>query len=157
MEKNSVVTKYTSIKEVLDDNGIYTGLTVGISMEPLIHHQRDNIIVVKPQGRLKKYDIPVYVLPSGKYVMHRIIDVCDDHYVIIGDNTRVLEYVKDEQIVGVLAGFYKNGKHYVDLSSNKMYKLYSRIWVAIRPLRPLTMFINRGISWIRRHIFKRGK
>lgn len=157
MEKNAVTTEYSSIKEVLDANGIYTGLTVGISMEPLIHHQRDNIIVVKPQGRLKKYDIPVYLLPSGKYVMHRIIDVKDDHYVIIGDNTNTLEYVKDEQIVGVLAGFYKNGKHYIDLEKNALYKLYSKIWVAIRPFRRYTMFFNRCVGWARRHIFKRGK
>lgn len=44
---------YQTIKEVLDKGGVYTGLTSGISMEPLIHHQKDTIIVVKPQGRLK--------------------------------------------------------------------------------------------------------
>lgn len=156
MEMNSVVTEYASIKEALDNGGIYTGLTVGVSMEPLIHHQSDNIIVVKPSGRLKKYDIPVYIGKNGKYIMHRVIDVKEDHYVIIGDNTNTLEYVKDSQIVGVLAGFYKNGKKYVDLETNKLYKLYSRFWVAIRPLRPVTMFINRGAGWIKRHIFKRG-
>lgn len=50
-----------SIKEILDTYGKYTGLTMGTSMKPLIHEQRDNIIVVKNKGRLKKYDVPVYV------------------------------------------------------------------------------------------------
>ena len=89
---------YQSIKEILETTGKYTGLTSGTSMEPLIHHQRDNIIVVKNKGRLKKYDVPVYVTKTGKYVMHRVVEVCDDHYVIVGDNLLTKEYVTDDII-----------------------------------------------------------
>ena len=95
-----------SIKEILDTYGKYTGLTMGTSMKPLIHEQRDNIIVVKNKGRLKKYDVPVYVTKQGKYIMHRIVKVCDDHYVIVGDNLIKKEYVTDDMICGVLVGFY---------------------------------------------------
>lgn len=147
--------EFNSIKEILDTFGKYTGLTMGQSMWPLIHQQRDNIIVVKPEGRLKKYDIPVYILPSGKYVMHRIIDVKDDHYVILGDGLTTLERVTDDMICGKLVGFYKNGKRYIDLEKNKGYKLYSRIWVAIRPIRPLILFVKSGFGVIKRKIFKR--
>ena len=95
-----------SIKEILDTYGKYTGLTMGTSMEPLIHEQQDNIIVVKNKGRLKKYDVAVYVTPQGKYIMHRVVKVCDDHYVIVGDNLLKKEYVTDDMICGVLVGFY---------------------------------------------------
>lgn len=145
-----------SLKEILNKTGTYTGLTVGTSMNPLIHHQKDNIIVVKNKGRLKKYDVPVYVTPNGKYVMHRVVEVHDDHYIIIGDNLTRREYVTDDMICGVLVGFYKNGKHYVDCQNSKLYKLYSRVWVALLPVRPLWIFFNRGVGWIKRHIFKRG-
>lgn len=148
--------EYSSIKEVLDSNGIYTGLTMGVSMEPLIHHQKDNIIVVKPKGRLKKYDVPVYINKNGKYIMHRVVEVHDDHYIIVGDNLVNREYVTDDMIVGVLVGFYKNGKRYVDVEKSKMYKLYSKVWVALLPIRPVFIFINRGIRWIKRHIFRQG-
>ena len=146
---------YKSIKEALEAGGIYSGLTCGISMEPLIHHQRDTIIVVKPEGRLKKYDVPVYLTKSGKYVMHRIIKVCDDHYVIVGDNRTEREYVTDDMICGVLAGFYKNGKRYVDCQKSKSYKLYSRVWVALLPVRPALQLVNRGVNFIKRRVFKR--
>lgn len=142
--------------EILDKTGIYSGLTSGTSMEPLIHHQKDTIIVTKANGRLKKYDIPVYKGKNGKMIMHRIIRVCDNHYIIQGDNTNYKEYVTDDMIIGRLSGFYKNGKKYIDLEKNKAYKLYSKIWVAILPLRPVTMFINRGIRFIKRRILKRG-
>ena len=64
-----------TIKQALETDGVYTGLTKGNSMEPLIHHQQDNIIVVRPNGRLKKYDVAVYITKRGKYIMHRVVKV----------------------------------------------------------------------------------
>lgn len=145
-----------TIKEILDTVGTYTGLTMGSSMQPLIHQQKDNIIVVKNKDRLKKYDVPVYLMPNGKYVMHRVIEVYDDHYIIVGDNLLKREYVTDDMICGVLVGFYKNGKHYVDCQKSLAYKIYSKIWVALLPIRPAILLFPRGINWIKRHIFKRG-
>ena len=149
------MSDYSSIKEILDKTGLYTGLTMGNSMEPLIHQQRDNIIVVKNTERLKKYDVAVYQLKTGKYVMHRVVKVCDDHYVIVGDNRTEREYVTDDMICGVLAGFYKNGKRYVDCQKSKSYKLYSRVWVALLPVRPALQLVNRGANFIKRRVFKR--
>lgn len=77
---------YDSIEQIIAEKGIYTGLTRGTSMWPLIHQGRDNIIIVRPRGRLKKYDVPVYRTPGGKYIMHRIVRVRPEDYVIIGDN-----------------------------------------------------------------------
>ena len=57
----------------------------------------------------------------------------------------------------VLAGFYKDGKRYVDCQNSRRYRLYSRVWVALYPVRPLIMFVHKGCGWIRRHIFKRGE
>ena len=145
-----------SIKEILDTYGKYTGLTMGTSMEPLIHEHQDNIIVVKIKGRLKKYDVAVYVTPQGKYIMHRVVKVCDDHYVIVGDNLLKKEYVTDDMICGVLVGFYKKGKKYIDCTSSKKYMIYSKIWVALLPIRPAILLFPRGVNWIKRHIFKKG-
>ncbi len=149
------MNEFTSIKEILETTGKYTGLTSGTSMLPIIHQNRDNIIVVKPTGRLKKYDVPVYQLKSGKYVMHRIVEVYDDHYITVGDNLKTREYITDDMICGVLVGYFRKGKKYVDCNKTKWYKVYSRVWVALMPLRPLTMFINRGFDFIDRRILKR--
>lgn len=145
-----------SIKEILDTYGKYTGLTMGTSMEPLIHEQQDNIIVVKNKGRLKKYDVAVYVTPQGKYIMHRVVKVCDDHYVIVGDNLLKKEYVTDDMICGVLVGFYKKGKKYIDCTSSKKYMIYSKIWVALLPIRPAILLFPRGVNWIKGIFLKRG-
>ena len=39
---------YDSIEQIIAEKGIYTGLTRGTSMWPLIHQGRDNIIIVRP-------------------------------------------------------------------------------------------------------------
>lgn len=148
------MSEYTSIKEILDETGAYTGLTVGSSMEPLLHEQKDNIIVIKPEGRLKKYDVALYVTSYGKYIMHRVIKVEEDHYVIMGDNLIQKEYVTEDMICGKLIGFYKNGKKYIDCENSKLYKLYSRIWVAIIPIKPALFFVRRGFRYIIRRIKK---
>ncbi len=148
-----------TIEEALAQNGIYTGLTTGSSMEPLIHNQKDTVIIVKPKERLKKYDVPVYVLPSGKYVMHRVIEVYDDHYLIVGDNLLTRENVTDDMIIGKLVGFYKNGKNYIDLEKNRGYQLYSKIWVALLPVRRFVLIPNRALKKAKRlinRIIKRG-
>lgn len=149
------MSEYSSIKEILDKYGTYTGLTVGTSMNPLLHEQKDNIIIVKPDGRLRKYDIALYVTDYGKYIMHRVVEVYDDHYIITGDNLLAREYVTDDMICGKLVGFYKNGKKYIDCENSKLYKLYSRVWVALKPLRPILIFIERGIWFIKRKVFKK--
>ena len=148
------MTEYTSIKEILEKTGTYTGLTVGISMKPLLHEQRDNIIVIYPEERLKKYDVALYITQSGKYIMHRVIEVHDDHYIIMGDNLMKREYVTDDMICGRLVGFYKNGKHYVDCDNSKLYKLYSRLIVAAIPLKPAYYFVRRCLSFVKRKIKK---
>ena len=123
----------------------------------MIHQQRYNIIVVKNTERLKKYDVAVYQLKTGKYVMHRVVEVHPDHYIIVGDNLKMREYVTDDMICGRLIGYYKKGKRYIDCDNNKLYRLYSRVWVALMPIRPLTIFINRCFTWFENHILKRIK
>lgn len=98
------------IEQALKENGIYITKTQGDSMNPMLIEGRDSVIIVLPKFPLKKYDIPVYKR-NGHYTMHRIIRVTKNGYVICGDNRVHLECdIKDSDIIGVLAGFYRNGK-----------------------------------------------
>ena len=76
----------TTFEKIIEKDGklIYTNR--GDSMMPLIKEGRDLIIIEKPVGRLKKYDVPLYKRDSGQYVLHRVLKVRDDDYVICGDN-----------------------------------------------------------------------
>ncbi len=119
---------------------------VGVSMMPLLRQNRDVMIIERPEGRLKKYDCPLYKTPGGKYILHRIIKVRENDYVICGDNCITFERgITDEHIIGVLTGIIRNGKTVT--MDNKWYKLYYHIWcdfIYIRiPILRLIRFIKR--------------
>ena len=98
------------IEDVLAEEGLFVSTTVGVSMFPMLRNRRDTIIVMPYEGRLKKYDVPLYKRGSD-YILHRIIEVLPDSYVICGDNCIQKEYgITDEQILGVLTGFYRGSK-----------------------------------------------
>lgn len=111
---------------------VYT--CVGTSMLPMLRQKRDLLIIEKKEGRLKKYDVPLYRRASGQYVLHRIVKVCADSYVLCGDHQWRREYgVTDGQIIGVLTAFVRDGR---EISvTDKGYRLYVRLWCGLFPLR----------------------
>lgn len=140
----------TTFEQELEKNGKIVYTNVGTSMMPLLRQNRDLMIIVKPHGRLKKYDVPLYKRPSGQYVLHRILKVRENDYVICGDHCHRREYgITDRQIIGVLTGFIRDGKTYS--VKNKGYKTYVHLWCDFFYIRA---FILRGKAFLNR-IFKR--
>ena len=122
----------TTFEDLLARDGKLVYKTRGVSMEPMLRQDRDLVIIRIPGSRLKKYDVALY--KRGKdYVLHRVIEVMPDHYLIRGDNTYAVETVPDEAVIGVLTGFQRKGKQY-DVS-NRAYQRYVRFWHAIYPIR----------------------
>lgn len=134
------MSEFERIEEYLKKNGIYVGLTKGVSMRPMLRAGRDTILISPVSGRLKKYDVPLY-RRGETYVLHRVVGVRENGYVICGDNCSQKEYdVTDAQIVGVLSGF-RRGKTYVAMDS-PIYLLYAKVWVAIYPVRRVVMCLK---------------
>ena len=103
-----------SYEEYLEKYGTLTYSNVGVSMLPLIRQGKDLFIVRKKgKKRCKKGDVVLYRRPPNKYVLHRIIEVRPDDYVILGDNCVNKEYgIKDSDIIGVMTGFVRSGKEH---------------------------------------------
>lgn len=119
----------------------------GVSMLPMLRQGKDAVELAPLPERLSKYDLPVYQYPSGKVVMHRVVDVKDDHYVCLGDNTYEYEHIRPEQLIGVVSAF-KRGEKRINVDAPG-YRLYCRVWVAVFPLRK---FLKRAKGWLRRHL-----
>lgn len=130
------------IEDVLEKDGVFVSTTVGKSMYPLFKNRRDTVIITATNGkRLKKYDIPLYRRGSD-YVLHRIVKVLDDSYVILGDNCERKEYgITDKQIIGYVTGMYRRNK-YVS-PDGKLYRAYVVFWCSIYPIRRLFMIVKR--------------
>ena len=141
------------IESELDTHGFYASNTLGVSMRPLFKTHRDMIVVKKPEAELKKYDVGLYVTPRGKYILHRVMKVRATEYIFRGDNTYSPEHVPKEWVIGVLVKFNRKGKtHTVDEIS---YRIYSRLWHFIYPVRFVLRKTRVLLGRIYRKIFRK--
>ena len=151
---------FVGVQEALESDGVCASYTSGMSMHPLFKTHRDVIIVKKAVLPLKKYDVALYKL-GEKFVLHRVIgfDKKSGAYIIRGDNTFVKEYVAPERIIATLAAFRRKSKY--KTVQNFSYKLYSRVWCAIYPLRfvfrKIRIFLRRVKGKIVRTLRGTGK
>lgn len=118
----------SSFEEVIQEKGFLLYGNQGDSMLPLIREGRDVLLISrKPEGRLKKYDVPLYKRDSGRYVLHRILKVRKDDYVLCGDNRWKRETgITDGHIIGVLTAVIRDGKELP--VTDRRYRLYVHLW-----------------------------
>lgn len=97
-------------EDVIRDKGILVYTGVGDSMYPLIH-EGDLLVIRAVTEPLKKHDIPLFKRDNGQYVLHRIIQVRKNDYLICGDNRYAVEAgITDRHMIGVLTEIIRNGK-----------------------------------------------
>jgi len=118
-----------SYEKYLEEHGRLTYSNVGVSMLPLLRQGKDLFIVEKKgPARCKVGDVVLYRRPPEHYVLHRIVEVRSEDYVILGDNCVAREYgIRDRDIIGVMTGFVRGGvEHSV---SEAGYRCYSSLWL----------------------------
>ena len=140
----------TTFEDFISENGKLTYTNIGTSMMPLLRQGKDLFTVTKKgRKRCKKGDVILY-RKSGKYVLHRIIKVRKNDYVILGDNCINKEYgIKDRDIIGIMTSFVRSGREYSvnDLS----YQIYSKIILTFTEPR---IFLKKKYLSLKRRVKK---
>lgn len=123
-----------SLEELIAVRGYIVYSNVGVSMTPLLRQRRDIIEIRKKEpDRCHKYDVVLYKR-GEKYILHRILRVYPDGYLIAGDhNTFVETDVTDDMILGVMTRVIRNGRSIT--MDNLLYRLYVHLWCDCYPLR----------------------
>lgn len=136
----------TTYERQLEEQGFLLYTTVGFSMRPFLRSGEDIVrIERKTDRRCQKYDVILYRRRTGKYVLHRIVKVRPDSYVLCGDNCWQREPgITDDQVLGVLTGVIRNGKQ-VDVRHWR-YRLAVRLWCALYVPRAAVIYL-RGKMW----------
>ena len=120
------------IESILATDGIYVSSTRGISMLPMIKTGRDVVVVTPKKERLKRFDVALYRRGEA-YVLHRVIEVLDDCYLIRGDNTYVDEFIPEKDVIGVMTEYYRGRKNI--LATDEKYLKYVEKRVKSYPQR----------------------
>ena len=138
----------SSFEEEIKKSGRIIYTNVGDSMMPYIKQGRDVLVISEVNGRLNKYDVPLYKRDSGQYVLHRILKVRENDYVICGDNRWNKEYgITDRHIIGILTGVIRDGQE-IPVTSRK-YRIYVHLWCDLFPVRA---FILRVCEFVKRRL-----
>ncbi len=137
----------SNIEETLKRDGVYISTTSGVSMYPMLRHRRDTITVTPSKYRLEKYDVALF--RRGKdYVLHRVVKVLPDSYLIRGDNCIACDHVPDSDILGKLTEVWRADRK---LNMNGAgYKLYSRFITFIHPIVSLKLKVSSKLCRGRR-------
>ena len=140
----------SSFEEEIRRSGYLIYRNEGDSMLPLIRQGRDLVLISrKPEGRLKKYDVPLYRRDSDQYVLHRILKVRRDDYVLCGDNRWQRETgISDRHIIGVLTAVIRDGKRLP--VTDRRYRMYVHLWCDLFFLRALLLWCRDLPKRIRR-------
>lgn len=125
-----------SYEELLKEKGFVLKYTRGISMEPMLREGREQSLIrsVQAMGREPRQWDVVLFSRGREYVLHRIVGRKGELFRIRGDNCMGSDLVKREEILGILAGFYR-GETYIDCQEDKAYLRYVRMRWLTYPLR----------------------
>lgn len=146
--------KRTTIADQILRDGYVLTHSMGVSMRPMLTQQTEQLLIEKLTAQPQENDVVLYRRSSGQYVLHRVIRVRKEYYLIRGDNC----YGKPEKVgscscIGILKGFYR-GKHYIDCKKSKGYKAYVLLWRLSYPVRFLgyqgQRFLRSAINKLRR-------
>lgn len=98
----------------------------GVSMLPMLRQGMDTVTISPIEGKLKKYDLPLYQRDNGKYVLHRVVRVADT-YTCLGDNQFHKEPgIRQDQIIGVMTEFTR-GEQRIPVTDWR-YRCYCVLW-----------------------------
>ena len=134
------------IIEKLDQGGTVTFTPNGSSMLPMLRDGEDVVMLKKPEGRLRLFDVALYKRENGQYVLHRVIDFSNDgSYTMCGDNQFAKEKgIKDAQIIAVLVGFVHKGEPYS--TDSFRYRTYVNFWYYTRFPRRAYRHVKRRLG-----------
>ncbi|MGN0264559.1 MAG: S24/S26 family peptidase [Oliverpabstia sp.] len=117
-----------NIEQCLQELGYAVVPVRGTSMWPLLKEGKTRVQVEAKEGKqVRKGDIVLYRRKDGTLVLHRIIKVEEDTFLVCGDHQwKQMEQVQENQILAVGQGFFQNG-HYID-DNTWWYRIYKKFW-----------------------------
>jgi len=119
----------STLEEVLVKDGVLYYSNVGDSMLPLIKEGLSILEIKSISKKPQKYDIVLYKRNNGQYVLHRILKVRKNDYVMCGDNRWTKEKgIVDNQIIGILTKVINGEKITITNMNDKSYRIYSHLW-----------------------------
>ena len=125
-----------SYEEEIKNKGVTAFVPKGFSMWPFIKSGKSSCVVIKNTQRLSVFDVALYKKDSV-YVLHRVVKVKEDGYIFMGDSQNTTEFVSEENVIGVMDGFFV-GKKYIK-SDDRRYNKKVRFWYKSKLIKKIML------------------
>lgn len=125
-----------ALMDIIQQGKDVSFLITGSSMSPFLCHQRDTIIISKPDQPFHSGDMVFYIRPNGQYVMHRIhhLDHEGNLYLIGDAQTEIEGPLHPDCVFGIIHKVIRKGK---SLDAHDFWWIFfEKIWIHMIPLRP---------------------
>lgn len=126
-----------SIKQLIDEGHTVEFPVRGWSMRIFVEHERDKAVLVPCEGdKLKVGDVVLAHIGNEVYVLHRIIAAHGEHLTLMGDgNISGTESCTRCDVIALVSAFRRKGSQHLDKVSSLKWRAYSKVWVALCPMR----------------------
>ena len=131
------------VVKMLNEGHTVTLPLKGYSMRPFLENGRDKALLIKVQHLKKGAEVR-----PGHYVLHRIVAIHSNRVVLCGDGNLANEYCRQEDVRASVIGFYRKGRNTLDRIDGCKWRIYSMIWVNLRPFRRILLSVYRRF-WIK--------
>ena len=131
------------IVKMLNEGHTVTLTLRGNSMHPFLEDCRDKALFVKPTTIAVGDPVLAEIAPKH-FVLHRIVRIDGDRYTLQGDgNWRGVEHCTRADIIAKAVAFYRKGHAHPLRTDSRTWRCYSRLWVALRPVRRILLGLYR--------------
>ena len=127
------------LKDLVEEGKEVSMMISGSSMNPFLIHQRDYILMKKPEEELKAGDMVFFQRRDEAYVMHRIHHINKEgKLVIFGDAQVDMEGPIDkEQVFAIITKVKRKGKWITP--GDFWWEFFEHIWLHLIPFRRFLM------------------
>lgn len=142
------VSKRT-FEEQLEQQGFLLYGISGTSMMPLLRQKTDVVLIEPIQNKIRARDVVLYRRDNGQYVLHRVLKIRKDDYVICGDHQYHPEYgITERHILGVMTAVIRDGVK-LDITDLR-YGIYVHLWCDLFYLRAGILRMKSLLWYVKR-------
>ncbi len=139
MDKRLISTQafFADLADLLKDGRQAAFTVTGMSMRPVIRHNRDRVVVRAPlPSELKKGDVVLVRASGDRYLLHRITRIRGDFVETTGDGNCFHDgYFPRDSVIAIVTVILRKGQE-IDCRSLR-WRLFSLLWMGLFPCRRL--------------------
>jgi signal peptidase I len=126
---------FQEVKELLGEGKKVSLYVQGDSMRPFLKNG-DKVLLTSASSRRIKKGAIILARSSMGIVLHRVIQVNEDSYLLAGDaHSKQVEKASVADVIGIVVGAHRYGK---EIHLDSSYKRFlSFLWGVLRPFRGL--------------------